>query len=165
MTIFTRRMANPLARALSISGVLAATLLGTTSFVSPVFAQSAATAPTAATTAEEKAETVEQRISSLHDMLQITPAQESLWTPVAQTMRDNAADMEKLVSAKKMQSAATMTALDDLMNYQTFAQARVDASKKLSETFGALYKAMPDSQKAIADETFRSFGSKNAKHG
>src|ERR1700761_2577565 len=106
MTNFTRRMATPFARALSISGVLGATLLGATSLSAPVFAQGTTMAPAAADTAEAKAESIEQRISSLHDMLKITAGQEALWTPVAQTMRDNSAEMEKMVADKKAQSPA-----------------------------------------------------------
>jgi periplasmic protein CpxP/Spy len=165
MTNFTRRMATPFARALSISGVLGATLLGATSLSAPAFAQGTTMAPAAADTSEAKAESIEQRITSLHDMLKITAGQETLWTPVAQTMRDNSAEMEKMVADKKAQSPASMTALDDMTNYQAFAQARVDGSKKLSAVFTTLYNAMPDSQKAVADDTFRNFGRSNAKRG
>ena len=112
---------------------------------------------------EARADTIEQRIASLHEKLKITAAEEANWTPVAQTMRDNAADMEKLVVAKKAQSPANMTALDDMTNYQTFAQAHVDGLKKLNATFKTLYDSMPDAQKLVADETFRNFGA--AKRG
>ena len=152
----------PLARAFAIAAVLGATLLGTTSLSSPVFAQTAATAPAAAT-AEAKADTVEQRITSLHESLKITANQEADWMPVAQTMRDNAMAMEKLIAAKKAQSPANMTAMDDMMNYQAFAQAHVDGLKKLNSTFKTLYESMPDAQKLVADETFRNFG--HAKRG
>jgi hypothetical protein len=164
MTFFTRPSAMPLARALTISALLGATLLGTTSLASPLLAQTAASPP-AVVTADAKADTVEQRISNLHDKLQITANQEATWMPVAQTMRDNSAAIEKLVTAKKAQSSANMTAMDDMMMYQTFAQAHVDGLKRLTSTFKTLYDAMPDTQKAIADETFRTFGRDNAKHG
>lgn len=159
MTISTRPRATSLARALSISALLGSSLLGTTALVSPLLAQ------TPAATAEAKADTVEQRITGLHDKLQITAAQETNWTSVAQAMRDNAEAMQKLVTEKKAQSPATMTALDDMMNYQAFAQARVDGLKKLNVAFKTLYDAMPDAQKKVADETFRTYGRDNAKHG
>ena len=162
MTIFTRPAAMTFARALMIPALLSATLLGGTALTSHAFAQTAAT-NTADANIQAKADTIEQRIASLHESLKITPAEEANWTPVAQTMRDNAADMEKLVVAKKAQSPANMTALDDMMNYQTFAQAHVDGLKKLNATFKTLYDAMPDAQKLIADETFRNFGA--AKRG
>jgi protein CpxP len=162
MTRFTRLPAIPFARAFAIAAVLGATLLGTTSLSSPAFAQTAATSPAAAT-AEAKADTVEQRITSLHESLKITANQEADWMPVAQTMRDNAAAMEKLIAAKKAQSPTNMTAMDDMMNYQAFAQAHVDGLKKLNSTFKTLYESMPDAQKLVADETFRNFG--HAKRG
>jgi len=162
MTIFTRPAAMTFARALTIPALLSATLLGGTALTSNAFAQTAAT-NTADAKIQAKADTIEQRIASLHESLKITAAEEANWTPVAQTMRDNAADMEKLVVAKKAQSPANMTALDDMMNYQTFAQAHVDGLKKLNATFKVLYDAMPDAQKLVADETFRNFGA--AKRG
>lgn len=159
MTINSRPRATSFARALSISALLGSSLLGTTALVSPLLAQ------TPAVTAEAKADTVEQRITGLHDKLQITAAEEANWTAVAQTMRDNSAAMQKLVAEKKAQSPATMTALEDMMNYQAFAQAHVDGLKKLNMAFKTLYDAMPDAQKKVADETFRTFGRDNAKHG
>lgn len=137
MTMFTRPVAMTLARAFAIPALLSATLLGGIALTSHAFAQTAATS-TADAKIEARADTIEQRIASLHGSLKITPAEEANWTPVAQTMRDNAADMEKLVVAKKAQSPANMTALDDLMNYQTFAQAHVDGLKKLNATFKSL---------------------------
>jgi protein CpxP len=165
MTIITRPVATTFARALTLSALFGATLLGGTALSGAAFAQTAATPPAATSSAEMKAESVEQRITSLHESLKITASEEANWTPVAQTMRDNAAAMQKLVAEKKAQSPANMTALDDMMNYQTFAQAHVDGLKKLNATFKTLYDAMPADQKAVADETFRSFGRDNAKHG
>ena len=49
-----------------------------------------------------------------------------------------------------------MTAVDDLKTYQKFAQAHVDGLKNLLSHFEAFYAAMPDAQKKIADEVFRS---------
>jgi hypothetical protein len=159
MTIITRPVATTFARALTLSAILGATLLGGTALSSAAFAQ------TAAISTDAKAESVEQRITSLHESLKITANEEANWMPVAQTMRDNAAAMQKLVAEKKAQSPANMTALDDMLNYQAFAQAHVDGLKKLNSTFKTLYEAMPADQKAVADETFRSFGHNNAKKG
>jgi hypothetical protein len=163
MTINTRPRATSLARALSISALLGSSLLGTTALVSPLLAQTPAA--TTEAKAEAKADTVEQRITGLHDKLQITTAEEANWTAVAQAMRDNSESMMKLVAEKKAQSSATMTALDDMMNYQAFAQAHVDGLKKLNVAFKTLYDAMPDAQKKVADETFRTYGRDNPKHG
>jgi hypothetical protein len=169
MTISTRRVATPFARSLVLSGLAVATLLGVPSLPGPAFAQAAAqanpAAPAVADTPEAAAETLDQRIASLHDKLQITANQEELWMPVAQTMRDNSAEIQKLVVAKKAQSPANMTALDDMMNYQAFAQAHVDGLKRLNATFKRLYNSLPDAQKAVADETFRDFGHNASKRG
>jgi hypothetical protein len=105
--------------------------------------------------AEQREETVEQRITTLHAELKITPAEESDWQAVAQTMRDNATAMEKLAADKASQPAAQMTAVDDLQTYQAFAQAHVDNLKKLTASFQTLYEAMPDAQKKLADQVFQ----------
>ena len=104
--------------------------------------------------AEQRGETIEQRITTLHTQLKITPAEETKWQAVAQVMRDNAASMEKLASDKASQSQTEMTAVDDLQTYEQFAQAHVDGLKKLVASFQTLYDAMPQSQKKLADQVF-----------
>jgi hypothetical protein len=106
------------------------------------------------TRAAARAETVEQRIATLHAELKITPAEESNWNAVAQAMRDNAQAMEKLVSDKASQT--NMTAVEDLQTYQQFAQARVDGLKTLESSFQTLYNSMPDQQKKLADQVFQN---------
>jgi protein CpxP len=105
---------------------------------------------------ESKGETVEQRITNLHAALKITPAQDAQWNGVAQDMRENAAAMDKLIAETKKTPPQNMTAVDDLKMYQKFAQAHVDGLKNMLSHFEALYAAMPDAQKKIADEVFRS---------
>ena len=97
-------------------------------------------------------QTVEQRITDLHTAMKITPDQEAMWKGVAEDMRENAAAMDKLVAATK--AAPPKTAIDDLKTYQKFAQAHVDGLKNLLSHFEALYAAMPDAQKKIADTVF-----------
>jgi periplasmic protein CpxP/Spy len=105
-----------------------------------------------------KSETLEQRITNLHAALRITPDEDSKWNPVAQAMRDNASSMDKLAAEKRAVAPQNMTALDDLMTYQEFAQNHVDGLKNLTSAFKTLYNSMPDSQKKIADQAFRNFG-------
>ena len=100
-----------------------------------------------------RAETVDQRIATLHAELKITPAEETDWQAVAQTMRDNVAAMQKLASDKTSQSG--MTAVEDLQTYQQFAQAHVDGLNKLIASFSTLYNEMPDPQKKLADQVFQ----------
>ena len=103
-------------------------------------------------------ETVEQRIASLHAKLQITPDEEHTWQAVAQVMRENAATVEKLVAAKRSaQTSENMTALDDLMTYQQFAEAHVQGLRNLTTAFQALYESMPSSQKKVVDEAFQKY--------
>ena len=103
--------------------------------------------------ADMAADTIEQRIASLHESLKITPAEETDWKAVAQTMRDNADAMQKLATEKKSQ-ATSMTAVQDLQTYAAFAQAHVDHLTKLTSAFTTLYNTMPEQQKKLADEVF-----------
>jgi hypothetical protein len=166
----------PFARTVAI-----AALMGSTFLMSPLStaradpatgspSQLAQTAPakTAADTktAAFKAETIEQRISGLHASLKITPDEELKWGDVAQAMRENSYNMDQLITAKRAQAPQDMTALDDLVTYQTFAQAHVDGLKNLTASFKTLYNAMPDAQKKNADQVFQAFGHKSAQsHG
>ncbi|MDB5399912.1 MAG: hypothetical protein QOD93_4843 [Acetobacteraceae bacterium] len=160
MTTFTRTIA--------FSALLGATMLisppasmaaDSTTPAAPQPAQ--ATMPTnqaAAPTPEATRETVEQRIVSLHASLKITPDEENNWGGVTKVMRKNAAEMDKLVAAKASKDAGSLTAVDDLKSYETFAQAHAHGLKILTSSFETLYKAMPDAQKKIADQVFASFG-------
>jgi periplasmic protein CpxP/Spy len=106
---------------------------------------------------DTKGESVEQRITELHAELKVTPAQESQWNAVAQAMRDNAANMERLVATKHQQAPQNMTALDDLQTYQEFTQQHLDGLKHLTSAFKSLYDSMPDPQKKNADQVFANF--------
>ena len=107
--------------------------------------------------AEMNRETVEQRISNLHNALKITPDEETNWTAVAQTMRGNEAAMQKLIADRKAEAPHGATALDDLKTYEKFNRAHVEGLKDLIASFGTLYNAMPDTQKAVADHVFQRF--------
>ena len=114
--------------------------------------------PQTPTTAATKAESVEERISSLHTALNITPNEESDWNGVAKAMRDNAAAMQKLAMDKHAQAPDSMTAVDDLKTYEKFARAHVAGLKTLTSSFEKLYASMPDPQKKVADQVFLNFG-------
>jgi hypothetical protein len=109
-------------------------------------------------TSVTKDETLEQRIATLKASMKITPDETDNWNAVAAAMRTNAAAMDKLVASKQAQPESDMTALDDLMTYQAFAQARVDGLANLTASFTVLYNSMPDAQKKLADQVFRNFG-------
>lgn len=132
--------------------------------IAPMRLAQAATPPAMPT--EAKADTVEQRITSLHASLKITPEQEAKWTPVAQSMRDNAVAMEKMVAENKATPMDSLSAVDDLKRYQKFAQAHVDGLKNILSSFEGLYAAMPAAQKKIADGVFEGAGRETiAAHG
>jgi protein CpxP len=114
--------------------------------------------------ADEKAQSVEPRIKQMHTELKITPDQEAKWNPVAQAMRDNAANMEKLVAEKRQQAPQNMTAVEDLKTYQQFAQAHVDGLKNLTSAFSSLYDSMSDQQKKNADQVFANFHREGPGH-
>jgi hypothetical protein len=166
MISFTRPLAvpAPFARSVSIAALLGATILasplsaahaGTAANGAIQLAQAAA--PAAAAT-ETKGETVEQRITTLHASLKITPDEEKSWNGVAQAMRENAAAMDKLVASNRTAPPQNMTAVEDLKTYQQFAQAHVDGLKNLTSAFSTLYDSMPDPQKKVADEVFKTSG-------
>jgi protein CpxP len=97
----------------------------------------------------------ELRIKELHTKLKITPAEESQWAKVAETMRDDAKNMDTLIQ-DRLDHAKGMTAVDDLKAYSKIADARAEGVKKLIPEFTALYDSMSDAQKKEADTLFRN---------
>jgi hypothetical protein len=168
MSSTLRRFAKtaPIACCLTMSA-----LLGSVFIVAPLgvaHAQSVATSPTPlqpnpAAAQESKPETVEMRIANLHSDLQITPTEEADWKIVAQTMRDDAANMESMRSDKSLQDPNSVTAMQNLATYQKFAEAHLDELKRLVPAFQALYDEMPDAQKKITDRVFQSFDARRAE--
>jgi protein CpxP len=158
-------ISSPLLRTVAIAALMGSTML--MGSLTGARAESATSTPvqiaqgkssTAKAATDMKPETVEARITKLHADLKITPAEEPKWNDVAQAMRDNAAAMEKLVAEKRTQAPQTLTAVDDLKNYEEFAQAHLSGLKNLTSSFKSLYDAMPDAQKKNADVVFQSFG-------
>ncbi len=107
------------------------------------------------------ADSVEARIKTMHDQLQITAAQASQWDSVAQVMRDNAKTYSQLVQ-DKVKAQATMTAVESLQAYQQIAQAHADGVKKLAAAFETLYATMSPEQQKTTDAVFR--GHKHHHH-
>ena len=160
MPYLTRPIAlpTPILRSVAIAALLGATFLATPLAATGALAQGVTPTPVTAA-AETKGETVEQRITSLHAALKITPAdQGAQWNAVAQAMRENATSMDKLIATNRSTAPQSMNAVDDLKTYQKIAQAHVDGLKNLTSAFSTLYDAMPDAQKKVADEVFRTSG-------
>ncbi len=131
-----------------LSRPFAAALLGVILLALPSAAMAQAPAAKAAPAA------VEARIKSLHDALQITPAQEGQWQAVTAAMRDNAQTISALI-AERVGKAKTMTAIDDLHSYEAIADAHAAGVKKLTAAFEPLYASLSDAQKKRADDVFR----------
>lgn len=148
----------PLARTLAITSLTGAALAAAS--LGPALAQptKANTPPAAAAATSTKPETVDQRIATLKTALKITADQDMKWNAVAQTMRDNANQMEKLVATKRAIPPEQTTAVDDLKTYQEFTQVRLDGLKNLNAAFKALYDSMPAEQKKNADMVFEKYG-------
>jgi hypothetical protein len=109
------------------------------------------------TATSENGETVEDRIANLHRELRITPDQEHKWSEVAKVMRENAADMQRLVD-EQAENKGGLTAEDDLRNYQKLAETHVSGLRNLRHAFDSLYDSMPEDQKRTADEIFERSG-------
>jgi hypothetical protein len=108
---------------------------------------------------------VEDRIAYLHTQLKITSAQESQWNAFADVMRSNGETMGQLFQQRK----ATMndSALDDMKQYASIAQAHADGMKKLVDAFDPLYNSFSPEQKKLADTTFHQGGPESGRrhHG
>jgi periplasmic protein CpxP/Spy len=100
---------------------------------------------------------VEKHIKELHVTLKITTAEEPQWNEVAETMRENAKDLDRAID-KRDANVASATAIDDLNAYADIAQAHANGVKKLASAFSRLYSAMSDDQKKEADEVFSHRG-------
>jgi protein CpxP len=93
---------------------------------------------------------VERHIKDLHAKLKITAAEESQWESVAQTMRENARELDEAIAKRE----GGASAVDDLNAYGEMVQAHADAIKKLATAFSSLYATMPEEQKKVADQLF-----------
>jgi protein CpxP len=96
---------------------------------------------------------VESHIKNMHAQLQITPAEETQWAAVAQTMRDSAIETDQAID-KREALVSSGSAVDNLNAYGNIAQAHADGVKKLAAAFAPLYASMSDDQKKAADALF-----------
>jgi hypothetical protein len=179
MTIFSHPIVSQVTfkRSFALAALLGATMLtapltaraDTVAIAAFQLAQAAAPAAAPQTQAgaaatSTKGETVEQRITTLHAALKITSDEDAKWNAVAQSMRENASAMDKLIAESRTTAPQSMSAVDDLKMYQKFSQAHVDGLKNLISSFSTLYSAMPDAQKKIADGVFASSHETAAAH-
>lgn len=104
---------------------------------------------------------VEARIKQLHTQLGITQAQSAQWDQFAQVMRDNARDMDRILS-ERSQQFPSMSAVQDMQSYQHVAEAHVQHLQKLVPAFASLYDSLTPEQKKRADQAFRARAQANA---
>jgi periplasmic protein CpxP/Spy len=115
--------------------------------------------PVAGKNAEER---VERRIKELHAQLRITPAEEPQWNQFAEVMRQNARDMDQAFM-QRAQQFETMNAVQNMQSYEQLAEEHAQRVQKLVPAFQALYEAMPDQQKQLADQVFRANSERHAQ--
>lgn len=108
--------------------------------------------PMAGKNAEER---VEHRISELHAQLRITPAERQQWDQFAEVMRENARDMDQAFT-QRAEQFQSMNALQSMQSYEQIAEAHARHLQNLVPAFQNLYDAMPDPQKRLADQVFRT---------
>ncbi|PQV46162.1 Spy/CpxP family protein refolding chaperone [Paraburkholderia sp. BL21I4N1] len=144
-----------LATAVAMSGAFAQT-------PAPASAPAGAMAAPAGKAGHER--NVEDRIAYLHSQLKITSAQESQWNAFADVMRSNGETMGQLFQQRK--AAGNLSAIDDMKQYASIAQAHADGMKKLVDAFDPLYSSFSPEQKKLADVTFHQPGGPNgaARH-
>jgi uncharacterized membrane protein YfbV (UPF0208 family) len=99
-------------------------------------------------------ERVERRIKELHAQLRITPTEQPQWDQFAEVMRQNARDMDQAF-IQRAQQFETMNAVQNMQSYEQLAEEHAQHVQKLVPAFQALYDAMPDQQKQLADQVFR----------
>jgi hypothetical protein len=137
-------------------------MLATAVAMSGAFAQTPAPASAPVSAASAPAgkagheRNVEDRIAYLHSQLKITSAQESQWNTFADVMRSNGQTMGQLFQQRR--AATNVSALDDMKQYATIAQAHADGMKKLVDAFDPLYNSFSPEQKKLADVTFHQPG-------
>lgn len=107
-------------------------------------------------------ERVENRIRELHAQLRITSAEEPQWNQFAEVMRDNARSMDQAFK-ERAQSFESMNAVQNMQSYEKLAQAHAQDLEKLVPAFQNLYDAMPDQQKQLADQVFRTNAEQHAQ--
>ena len=107
-------------------------------------------------------ERVEHRIKELHAQLHITPAEEPQWDQFAEVMRDNARAMDQAFR-ERAQGFESMNAVQNMQSYEKLAQAHAQDLEKLVPAFQKLYDAMPDQQKQLADQVFRTNAEEHAQ--
>jgi periplasmic protein CpxP/Spy len=93
------------------------------------------------------------QIAYLKAELKITPAQESLWSPVAQAMRDNAQALDQAI-LRARQEKKPLDAVQRISLRESFAKTRSENEARFLASFKPLYAALSPAQQQAANELF-----------
>jgi periplasmic protein CpxP/Spy len=93
------------------------------------------------------------KIAYLKAELKITPAQESLWAPVAQAMRDNAQALDQAI-LRARQEKKPLDAVQRISLREDFAKTRSENEARFLASFKPLYAALSPAQQQVANEMF-----------
>jgi protein CpxP len=116
---------------------------------------------------------IEGRIAFLKAELKITPAQEPAFLPFAQAMRQNAAELGKIVEKRRERRDAIrakeaigerlrVSALERMQQRAEMSKARAEQNQRMLAAFKPLYEQLSDEQKKTADELIADRG---GRHG
>ncbi len=96
---------------------------------------------------------VEGRLAYLRAELNITPAQEALWTTFANVVRDNVQNMAGRCNTMTGQSKTAAFSLPERLDLrEQFVAAHLDAMRANDKALKPLYAAFDDAQKRAADQ-------------
>ncbi len=106
------------------------------------------------------------RIAFLKAELGITPAEESLWKPVAAAMRQSAGERQQLRREfHDAYAGKTPNAIERLDLRLKGAKAHADDLSRFATAFKPLYASLSPKQKHIADVLFSRFGQRHQYRG
>ena len=94
---------------------------------------------------------VEANIASLHQRLQITPAQEPQFSAVANVMRENA----RAEASAPQQPPPNATSVDDLRAFIRYTEVELAGLRKMLPALETLYATLSPAQRRTADAVFR----------
>jgi periplasmic protein CpxP/Spy len=97
----------------------------------------------------------EQRITDLHQRLNITAKQQTSWDKFARVMRENARQLDQAYQ-QRAQQFDSMNAVEDMRSYAKIERMRARDVEKLVPAFQSLYASLSPEQKQTADALFRN---------
>jgi hypothetical protein len=117
-------------------------------------------------------EHTEAQIKQLKGALDITDAQQELWSNLTAVMRENAKETDdrqearQKARAEKAENAQSMNAVEHMKLHRDVTESHLAQMNKLIPPFEAFYSSMSDEQKVITDTTFRTgkYAKRHGKH-